>query len=94
MAVMPASRAELINYSVLVSEKLFNKFKENLLIESDLSETQLVGSTINVIGIPNLDIPISIIDGDIGVFADSLEVDKGSSEDDIDLRSKKRVEGE
>ncbi|WP_420540427.1 hypothetical protein ACN92M_26710 (plasmid) [Paenibacillus polymyxa] len=86
---MPTSKTEPINYSILVREKLFNKFKADLETQADITEAQLVGCTITVIGIPTLDLPMSIIDGDIGVFAYSLEVDRGNSENNIELRSSK-----
>lgn len=80
-----------IQYSVLLMEGVYNKFKKSVLKEID-DDDQLVGSTVNILGVPTLDLPMSVVEGDIGVLAFEIQLLKTNDPTLITLLSKKEVD--
>lgn len=69
-----------IHYTVIVREKIYNK----LVKEMNDTTDNLLGKEIYVIGVPVLDLPMSIVEGEIGIFAYHLE---DAIEKKIEIRS-------
>ncbi|MGG1653727.1 hypothetical protein [Paenibacillus sp. NRS-1780] len=63
-----------IHYSILFGKSLFNEFRTKTGDDLLTDASQMVGSRLNIIGFPTLDLPMSIVEGDIGVIAIHLEL--------------------
>lgn len=83
--IIPLSYAKsTVHFSVFTREKIFHQFKGNLEIE------QLIGQDVYAVGVPNLDLPLTVVEGDIGVFAYHL-VRAEEREDELILLEECRI---
>lgn len=71
-----------IHYSVLLQEKLFNNFKK-LTLEDILSDNnKLIGAQVYIQGVPTLDLPMTVIEGEVGIIAYEIDI-VGSNHPDL-----------
>jgi hypothetical protein len=83
---VPEININAVQYSVFVREKTFNQF----LRRSRCKVGQIQGQTVHITGIPVLDLPLSLLEGDVAIFAyriSGVENNSTLKKTGLDIRS-------